>query len=159
MKLYVYLHHSTLSFRHSTLPRTAPHLTTTMLQTIQFNAGKVQFDEATKHCTPLPHKGTVRISPSVDDEGFYDFVWTPKSDSGLESDELLVYPGESVFEPVESCKTGRVVALTFLGSQEKNLYWLQDVGDADNLGKWTEKDKQLVASVQALVTPRDEPDQ
>lgn len=131
-----------------------------MSKTIKFNAGKVQYDEDSHKCTPLQHKGHVTIRPSSDD-GFYDFIWSPKSNSGLEKDELLIIPGDVTFKHVTSCTTGRVLALTFLSSGAKNLYWLQDVGDDDNAGKLTQKDKELVASVQELVegdddTPMDE---
>lgn len=127
-----------------------------MSTTIKFNAGKVQYDSETHKCTPLPHKGTVTIAPSVDDEGFFDFVWTPKSDSGVEKDELLIIPGDMTFSRVKSCKTGRIVALTFLCSGDKSLYWLQDVGDDDMLDKWTDKDLSLLSSVQKLIAPEDD---
>lgn len=130
-----------------------------MTKTIRFNAGKVQYDDETKKCTPLPHKGVVTVAPSEEDEGFFDFLWTPKSGSGLEKDELLLIPGDMTFKRVASCKTGRVVALTFLSSGDKSLYWLQDVGDIEELDQWTAKDQELVSAVQALITPVDEDDE
>lgn len=126
-----------------------------MSETIKFNAGKVQYDEDTKQCKPLPHKGHVTIRPASDD-GFYDFVWSPKSNSGLEKDELLIIPGDVTFKQVKSCTTGRVFALTFLSSGAKNLYWLQDVGDDEVLDKLTDKDQELLASVQSLVAAEDD---
>ncbi|KAM9913089.1 hypothetical protein OXX69_001938 [Metschnikowia pulcherrima] len=127
-----------------------------MSKTIRFNAGKVQYDDETKKCTPLPHKGVVTVAPSTEDEGFFDFTWTPKSDSGVEKDELLLIPGDMTFRRVHSCHTGRVVALTFLSSGDKSLYWLQDVGDDEELDKWTDKDVALVQSVQQLVSPTED---
>lgn len=127
-----------------------------MSTTIKFNAGKVQYDEDTKRCTPLPHKGQITISPSSDDEGFYDFVWTPKANSGIEKDELLIIPGEMTFKPVSSCRTGRVAALTFLCLGDKSLYWLQDVGDDDRLDNWTAKDLEVLKAVQDLIAPADD---
>ncbi|OBA21909.1 hypothetical protein METBIDRAFT_67006 [Metschnikowia bicuspidata var. bicuspidata NRRL YB-4993] len=129
-----------------------------MTKTIRFNAGKVQYDDETKRCTPLPHRGVVTIAPSDEDEGFFDFCWAPKADSGLEKDELLLIPGDMTFRRVQSCKTGRVVALTFLSSGDKSLYWLQDVGDDEQLDRWTQKDEALVSAVQALITPADDGD-
>lgn len=122
------------------------------MSTIKFNAGKVQYDEDTKRCTPLPHKGTITIKPSADEESFFDFIWTPKSSSGLEKDELLIIPGDISFKQVVSCKTGRVFALTFLSSGAKYLYWLQDVGDDEQLNKLTEKDQQIVKKIQDIIT-------
>lgn len=129
-------------------------------KTIKFNAGKVQYDEETKRCTPLPFKGVVSIKPNADEEEFYDFTWTPKSNTtrSLDKDELLIIPGDVSFKQVQSCKTGRVFALTFLSSGAKNLYWLQDIGDDDELDKLTEKDKSLVKSVEELITPKDDDD-
>lgn len=120
------------------------------MSTIRFNAGKVQYDEETHKCVPLPHKGTVTIQPSTEDEGFFDFVWSPKLASGLAKDELLIIPGDMTLSAVRSCRTGRVFALTFLSSGAKNLYWFQDVG-ADDPGEWTAKDEEVLAAAQALV--------
>lgn len=125
-------------------------------KSIKFNAGKVQYNEETKTCTPLPHKGQVTIKASEDEDGFFDFTWSPKSSSGIEKDELLIIPGDVTFKPVASCKTGRVLALTFLSSGAKNLYWLQDVGDVDELNKLTTRDTELVESVQNLVAASEE---
>lgn len=128
------------------------------MKSIKFNAGKVQYDEETKRCTPMPHKGVINIRPSVDDEEFYDFTWSPKStNSGnIEKDELLIIPGDVSFKKVTSCKTGRVFALTFLSSGAKNLYWLQDVGDDEQLDKLTDKDEEIIKKIQEIITPEEE---
>lgn len=127
-----------------------------MSKTIRFNAGKVQYDEESKRCTPLPHKGHVTIRPLPEEDGFFDLVWAPKASLGLEKDELLIIPGDVTFKPVASCKTGRVLALTFLSSGAKSMYWLQDVGDDDQPGVLTAADSELVAQVQALVAAPDD---
>lgn len=123
-----------------------------MSNTIKFNAGKVQYDEESKLCTPLPHKGQVTIKPLAEEEGFYNFVWSPKSSSGnVEKDDLLIIPGDATFKPVKSCSTGRVFALTFLSSGAKSLYWLQDVGDDERLDLLTGQDLDILKSVQELL--------
>lgn len=128
-----------------------------MSKSVRFNAGKVQYDEETNKCTPLPHKGVVSIKPSEDDEGFYDFSWSPKSNSGnVPKDELLIIPGDISLKKVTSCKTGRIIALTFLSSGAKHLYWLQDLGDDDELDKWTEKDCQIFQKIEEIITPIEE---
>lgn len=126
-----------------------------MVKSVKFNAGKVQYDEETKRCTPLPFKGVVSIKPNSDEDEFYDFTWTPKSNTtrSIEKDELLIIPGDVSFKQVKSCKTGRVFALTFLSSGAKNLYWFQDVGDDDELDKLTEKDKAIIKNIEELITP------
>lgn len=122
-----------------------------MSKTIKFNAGKVQYDEETKKCTPLPHKGQVVIKP-LEEEGCFDFRWSPKGNLGnVEVDERLIIPGDMTFKQVKLCNTGRVIALTFVSSGDRSLYWLQDVGDVEEYGQWTEKDQELLKSLQALV--------
>lgn len=129
-----------------------PNHPDSMSKTIKFNAGKVQFDEETKKCTPLPHKGQVVIKPLEEEEDFFSFQWTPKSSLGnVERDDLLIIPGDVTFKHVKLCKTGRVISLTFLSSGAKHLYWLQDVGDDEQLDHLTTKDERLLLSVQALV--------
>lgn len=125
---------------------------------IRFNAGKVQYDEDTKRCTPLPHKGYISIVPGADDPDFLQFTWKSKDATAgaIEPDELVLIPGDVTFKHVKSCTTGRVVALTFLSLGAKHLYWLQDVGDIDNLGLLTPKDEQIVKDVVEAVTLDDD---
>lgn len=132
-----------------------------MSNTIKFNAGKVQYDEETHRCNPLPHKGIVTIKPSLEDEEFYDFIWTPKGNGSgnVEKDELLIIPGDVSFKQVKSCDTGRVLALKFLSSGARHLYWLQDVGDDEILNKLTPKDEELIKDVNSIISvPEDKED-
>lgn len=136
-----------------------------MSKSIKFNAGKVQYDEETHKCTPLPSKGTIQIKPSTDDPDFLFFTWTPKSDnmqgttSTIESDELLLIPGDVSFKHITSCTTGRVFKLTFLSSGANHLYWFQDVGDLDQLDKLTEKDIKIMKDIEEMITLKDEDDE
>ncbi|KAK6456231.1 proteasome complex subunit Rpn13 ubiquitin receptor-domain-containing protein [Scheffersomyces xylosifermentans] len=129
-------------------------------KTIRFHAGKVQYDEETNRCTPLAHKGVIVVKPSADEPDFFDFTWTAKSDftvaGNVEKDELLLIPGDVSFKHIKSCTSGRVFALTFLSSGAKYLYWLQDVGDIDQLDKVTEKDLQIVKEINDLITIKED---
>lgn len=127
---------------------------------VRVNAGKVQYDESTKRCTPLPQKGVITIRTSADEESFYDFKWAPKSQSSgnVEADDLLIIPGDVTFKQVVSCKSGRVFALTFLSSGAKHLYWFQDVGDDEELNKLTEKDEIVVKKINELIVMNDDED-
>lgn len=120
------------------------------MQSFSFNAGHVLYDEDTHKCTPLPHKGQITIQPSAEEEGFFDFIWTPKSSSGASRHELVLIPGDFSFKPVRSCTTGRVVALTF-SSGQRSLYWLQNVGDDDELDKFTKADEETLRRFHAVV--------
>lgn len=128
------------------------------MPSFSFNAGHVLYDEDTHKCTPLPHKGVISIQPSVEEEGFFDFIWEPKSSSGARRHELVLIPGDFSFKPVKSCSTGRVVALTF-SSGQKSLYWLQDLGDEDALDKFTAKDDEILAKFHAVVDGEEEAEQ
>lgn len=120
-----------------------------------FNAGHVLYDEDTHKCTPLPHKGQITIQPSAEEEGFFDFIWAPKTNSGARRHELVLIPGDFSFKPVKSCTTGRVVALTF-SSGQRSLYWLQDLGDEDDLDTFTKKDEEILAKFHAVVEAESE---
>lgn len=125
---------------------------------LKVNAGKVLYDEATHKCTPLAPRGVITVRPSADEESFFDFKWTPKlqSTGAAEADDLLLIPGDVTVKPVASCKSGRVFALTFLSSGAKHLYWLQDVGDDDELAEWTARDKSLLAKLSELIQGEEE---
>ena len=162
-------------------------------KSLKFHAGKVQYNEETNRCTPLPNRGVISIKSNADDPDFLDFTWTPKSDllsgissssttstsstsahptldpssnnisssgvlngSNLEKDELLLIPGDVSIKAIKSCNTGRVFALTFSDSGAKYLYWLQDVGDLDNLDKFTEKDNKLIQQINDLISIDDD---
>lgn len=133
-----------------------------MTKSIKFNAGKVEYDEETHKCTPLPFKGVIQIKPSQDDPDFLSFTWTPKPDnmngslSTVESDELLLIPGDVSFKHVKSCDTGRVFKLTFLSSGANHLYWFQDVGDLDQLDKLTDKDMKIIKDIEEMIALNDE---
>ncbi|KAK6198888.1 proteasome complex subunit Rpn13 ubiquitin receptor-domain-containing protein [Scheffersomyces amazonensis] len=124
---------------------------------IKFNAGRVQYDETTHRCTPLAHKGVISIKANAEEAELFDFIWSPKGDVTIagnvpEKEMLLLMPGDVTFKHISSCTTGRVFALTFYSSGAKYLYWLQDVGDIDQVDKLTEKDINLVKSVNELIS-------
>ncbi|EER31951.1 hypothetical protein CTRG_04734 [Candida tropicalis MYA-3404] len=131
-------------------------------KSLKFHAGKIQYDEETNRCTPLQHKGVISIKPSAEEPDFLDFTWTPKQDQTqattgtIERDEFLLIPGDVTVKHIKSCNTGRVFALTFLSSGAKYLYWLQDVGDIDNLDKLTEKDQKIIQDINELISINEE---
>ncbi|CCE40669.1 Proteasome complex subunit Rpn13 ubiquitin receptor family protein [Candida parapsilosis] len=137
---------------------------TSASKSLKFHAGKVQYNEDTNRCTPLPYEGVISIKPSAEEPDFLDFTWTPKQDQTqqingtqqVEKDELLLIPGDVTIKTIKSCNTGRVFAFTFLSSGAKYLYWLQDVGDVDDLGKLTEKDNKLIQSISSLISLGDD---
>lgn len=139
---------------------------TSASKSLKFHAGKVQYNEDTNRCIPLPYEGVISIKPSSEEPDFLDFTWTPKPDQTLqingtqqvEKDELLLIPGDVTIKTIKSCNTGRVFAFTFLSSGAKYLYWLQDVGDVDDLGKLTEKDNKLIQLISSLISLGDDED-
>ncbi|CAI5757629.1 unnamed protein product [Candida verbasci] len=134
-------------------------------KSLKFYAGKVQYEEETNRCTPLPYKGVISIKQSTEEPDFFDFTWSIKNDStiqtpsNIEKDELLLIPGDVSIKHIKSCNTGRVFALTFLSSGAKYLYWLQDIGDIDQLNKLTEKDSKIIQDIKELIKLKDEDDE
>ncbi|KAK6463217.1 proteasome complex subunit Rpn13 ubiquitin receptor-domain-containing protein [Scheffersomyces coipomensis] len=127
------------------------------VKSIKFNAGKVQYDDNTHRCTPLAHKGVISIKANPEEPELFDFVWSPKGDVTVagnvpEKENLLLMPGDVSFKHIKSCQTGRVFALTFFSSGAKYLYWLQDVGDIDQVDQLTQKDINLAKSVNDLIS-------
>lgn len=120
-----------------------------MSQNIKFNAGKVDFDETTRECKPLPQKGQIIIKPSLEDPDFYALAWSPRDPTAApaNAEELLLIPGDVTFSKVSLCRTGRVFSLSFLLLLAKHFFWLQDVADLNNPGVWSDKDENLLLNI------------
>lgn len=125
-----------------------------MTETIEFRAGKCDYNEESKICTPKPMKGRIVIKPSEEAQGFYDFKWSTKektAGSSVDPIEFILIPGETKWVDIKSSKNGRILCLLF-SSGEKWFFWLQDkhVG-TESLNEWSQKDKELLAKLQKLL--------
>jgi len=131
------------------------------MSTIKFRAGRVNYDAEKKLATPEPIQGQITIKQSEEDDSFYSFEWAPKDNvPNVEKEDLLVIPGDVTWKQVEECKTGRVFALTFLSSGARHLFWLQEVSDDDdNLSALSKKDKDLLAKIEKMFVPVEEPEE
>lgn len=125
-----------------------------MTEAISFRAGKCDYDEESKICTPKQMKGEIQIKPSEEAQGFFDFQWSTKdrvSGSAVEPIEFILIPGETKWIDIKSAKNGRVLCLLF-STGEKWFFWLQEKHQGnESLNEWSEKDKELLAKLQKLL--------
>ncbi|CAI1606676.1 hypothetical protein SEUBUCD646_0L04570 [Saccharomyces eubayanus] len=114
---------------------------------IKFRAGVSEYNEETRLCTPIPVQGEIEIKPNEEEElGFWDFEWRPtEKPIGRELDaiSLILIPGETMWIPIKSSKSGRVFALVF-SSNERYFFWLQEKSPGNlPLNELSAKDKEI----------------
>lgn len=128
------------------------------MSSLKLRAGKVSYNAATKTATALPAQGQITIKPSLDDDSFFSFEWSPKeSVVSIEKDEFLIIPGDVTWTRVEECKTGRVFALEFLSSGARYLFWMQEVNDNDDdASELSKKDEEISQKIKSLVERADD---
>ncbi|ODQ63140.1 hypothetical protein NADFUDRAFT_11889, partial [Nadsonia fulvescens var. elongata DSM 6958] len=95
---------------------------------LEFYAGKVEYDESTHRATPIPGKGKITIKSAGD--GMVSLLWTARGKSSTattidDSEELLLFPGDAYWRHVKQCGTGRVIMLKFKSSGDRMMFWLQ----------------------------------
>jgi 26S proteasome regulatory subunit N13 len=132
-----------------------------MTEIIQFKAGKVEYDEETKQCTPERGTGLIKVAKNPEDPMLYSFIWEPRGNyktvAGPDArDELLLFPGDAQWKHVKQCTTGRVFALTFKSSGQKLIFWMQNPTDGENPGDLSAEDKRLSESLQKLLEEPEE---
>lgn len=131
---------------------------------LNFNAGKVDYNEETGIYTPLACPGEIVVDNSLEGEGCYSFVWRPRSSSSEKIEELLVFEGDVVWQKINSCTSGRVYMLAFLSSGAKNLFWMQDVNDEgagedddeETISKDSKKDIEISNKLRELLCEQSE---
>lgn len=135
-----------------------------MTELIQFKAGKVDYNEQTKQCTPKRGTGLIKVTKNPEDPMLYSFIWEPRGNyktvAGPDTrDELLLFPGDAQWTHVKQCTTGRVFALKFKSSGQKLVFWLQSPTDGENLGELSAEDKRISAELRKLLEePAAQPD-
>ncbi|AJV74580.1 AIC_G0038830.mRNA.1.CDS.1 [Saccharomyces cerevisiae] len=114
---------------------------------IKFRAGVCEYNEDSRLCTPIPVQGEIEIKPNEEEElGFWDFEWRPtEKPVGRELDpiSLILIPGETMWVPIKSSKSGRIFALVF-SSNERYFFWLQEKNSGNlSLNELSTKDKEI----------------
>lgn len=114
---------------------------------IKFRAGVCEYNEDSRLCTPIPVQGEIEIKPNEEEElGFWDFEWRPtEKPVGRELDpiSLILIPGETMWVPIKSSKSGRIFALVF-SSNERYFFWLQEKNSGNlPLNELSAKDKEI----------------
>lgn len=130
---------------------------------IKFRAGVCKYNEDSRLCTPIPVQGEIEIKPNEEEElGFWDFEWRPtEKPVGRELDpiSLILIPGETMWVPIKSSKSGRIFALVF-SSNERYFFWLQEKNSGNlSLNELSTKDKEIYNKMIGVLNNSSESDE
>ncbi|AJV61261.1 Rpn13p [Saccharomyces cerevisiae YJM1401] len=130
---------------------------------IKFRAGVCEYNEDSRLCTPIPVQGEIEIKPNEEEElGFWDFEWRPtEKPVGRELDpiSLILIPGETMWVPIKSSKSGRIFALVF-SSNERYFFWLQEKNSGNlRLNELSAKDKEIYNKMIGVLNNSSESDE
>ncbi|CAI4671250.1 ADE_G0038420.mRNA.1.CDS.1 [Saccharomyces cerevisiae] len=130
---------------------------------IKFRAGVCEYNEDSRLCTPIPVQGEIEIKPNEEEElGFWDFEWRPtEKPVGRELDpiSLILIPGETMWVPIKSSKSGRIFALVF-SSNERYFFWLQEKNSGNfSLNELSTKDKEIYNKMIGVLNNSSESDE
>lgn len=130
---------------------------------IKFRAGVCEYNEDSRLCTPIPVQGEIEIKPNEEEElGFWDFEWRPtEKPVGRELDpiSLILIPGETMWVPIKSSKSGRIFALVF-SSNERYFFWLQEKNSGNlSLNELRTKDKEIYNKMIGVLNNSSESDE
>lgn len=91
---------------------------------LEFRAGKMYRDGATKWVKPDTRKGLVYMD--VGDDSLLHFFWKDRTTNKVEED-LIIFPDEAEFIKVTQAKEkDRVYMLRFKSSSQKHFFWMQE---------------------------------
>ena len=130
---------------------------------IKFRAGVCEYNEDSRLCTPIPVQGEIEIKPNEEEElGFWDFEWRPTEKPvgrELDSISLILIPGETMWVPIKSSKSGRIFALVF-SSNERYFFWLQEKNSGNlPLNELSAKDKEIYNKMIGVLNNSSESDE
>ena len=130
---------------------------------IKFRAGVCEYNEDSRLCTPIPVQGEIEIKPNEEEElGFWDFEWRPTEKPvgrELDSISLILIPGETMWVPIKSSKSGRIFALVF-SSNERYFFWLQEKNSGNlSLNELSTKDKEIYNKMIGVLNNSSESDE
>ena len=130
---------------------------------IKFRAGVCEYNEDSRLCTPIPVQGEIEIKPNEEEElGFWDFEWRPTEmpvGRELDSISLILIPGETMWVPIKSSKSGRIFALVF-SSNERYFFWLQEKNSGNlPLNELSAKDKEIYNKMIGVLNNSNESDE
>lgn len=106
---------------------------------VEFNAGKMNYDPATKKVTPDTRQGRVRVYLNA--EGEKHFEWKDLQTGNVEND-LYIFEFDAKFNRVGKT-TGRIFLLHFESYDEKFFFWIQEKDQA--------KDDEICQQVNDLI--------
>lgn len=110
---------------------------------VEFRAGKMNYDSATKKVTPDTRQGRVRVY--LNNDGEKHFEW--RDEAGNLENDIYVFEFDAKFSRL---KSGRVFLLHFESYDEKYFFWMQEP-DAS-------KDDEICKKVNDLINFTGEPE-
>jgi len=85
---------------------------------------------------PSTTKGLISVAPS--DDGLLHFYWANRENNNIEED-LILFPGDASFVPVQQVQGGRTYVLKFASSDQRFFFWMQDADPS--------RDEELVTKI------------
>lgn len=106
---------------------------------VEFDAGIMKFDPASKKVTPDARRGRAKVY--INNEGEKHFEWRDLKSNKAEIDQYI-FEGDAIFDKVKN-STGRVYFLRFLSYEDKYFFWMQE--------KDTSKDEEIAKKVNEVI--------
>ncbi|KAL0960643.1 hypothetical protein HGRIS_005671 [Hohenbuehelia grisea] len=111
---------------------------------LAFKAGRAFRREGSNFVDPSPTKGAVALVNGED--GLLHFVWKNRT-SGVEEEDLILFPSDASFVKVSSAPNSRIYVLKFSSSNQRHFFWMQDASP--------DRDEEFVANVNGLLQDPD----
>jgi len=90
---------------------------------VEFRAGKMSMNAATKLVTPDKRKGLLSVLQA--DDQLMHLQWKDRTSGSIE-DDLIIFPDDVELKAVPACTTGRVFVLKFKTSSKRMFFWMQE---------------------------------
>lgn len=105
-----------------------------MTRLLQFRAGRCERRGQTNIVDPLPSKGLLYVESRPEDGDLHHLCYKDL-ESGAIVDDFILFSGDATFKKVlvPNSATARVYALGFSSSNQRVLYWMQDVDSSSDV--------------------------
>ncbi|KAH9810988.1 proteasome complex subunit Rpn13 ubiquitin receptor-domain-containing protein [Melampsora americana] len=105
-----------------------------MTRLLQFRAGRCERRGQTNIVDPLPSKGLLYVESRAEDGDLHHLCYKDL-ESGAIVDDFILFSGDATFKKVlvPNSATARVYALGFSSSNQRVLYWMQDVDSSSDV--------------------------
>eukprot|EP01016_Furgasonia_blochmanni_P044334 TRINITY_DN6153_c0_g2_i1.p1 TRINITY_DN6153_c0_g2~~TRINITY_DN6153_c0_g2_i1.p1 ORF type:complete len:255 (-),score=60.30 TRINITY_DN6153_c0_g2_i1:295-1059(-) len=109
------------------------------LDSVEFKAGKMDFNSETKMVTPDTRKGKVRVFHNTSDEKHFQWI---DENTNKEEMDLYVFANDAKYARVGKAQ-GRVFLLSFKDNEDKYFFWMQETDES--------KDEEICTKVNGII--------